>query len=192
MKALWTEGSVTYDGEVYQFEDVSFDTGHERTPFRPIQQPPPVWVISNPSARGSDAVHGPAVRRIVDVGDGWMTCCRAQHPEEYTAQNAAIDDYAREVGRDPDEIERSYQVTMHIADSREEAMGNMTEYVDRYYPEQVYDLDDWGPIGTPEDVVDWLREFADIGCDTFIVRFGAFDQRAQLDRFAEEVLPAFQ
>lgn len=191
MKALWEDGEVTYDGEFYQFEDVSFDTGHEQTPFRPVQESPPVWVISNPSARGSDAVHGPAVRRIVDVGDGWMTCCRAQHPGEFENQIAAIADYAREVGRDPDDITKAYQVTMHIGDSREEAMENISEYVDRYYPEQVYDLDDWGPIGTPEDVIEWLEEFAEIGCDTFIIRFGAFDQRAQLDRFAEEVLPAF-
>lgn len=192
MKGLWEDGSVSYDGDYFEFDDVSFDTGNERNPFRPVQRSPPVWVVSNPSSRGQDAVHGPAVRRIVDVGDGWMTCCRAQHPEEYEAQIAAIGNYADKVGRGLDDISKAYQVTLHIGDSREEAKVNMTEYVDRYYPHQYYNLDDWGPIGTPEDVIEWLETFADIGCDTFIIRFGAFDQREQLRRFADDVLPAFE
>ena len=24
--------------------------------------------------------------RVIQYGDGWMTCCRAQHPEELTEQ----------------------------------------------------------------------------------------------------------
>jgi alkanesulfonate monooxygenase SsuD/methylene tetrahydromethanopterin reductase-like flavin-dependent oxidoreductase (luciferase family) len=53
------------------------------------------------------------------------------------------------------------------------------------------DLSNWGPVGTPDDIVAWLREFADQGVDHFICRFGAIDQFAQVERFASEVLPQF-
>lgn len=192
MKMLWRDGVVNYAGEYFQFEDVTFDTGNEEVPYAPVQEDPPVWVVSNPSARGREAVYGPAIQRIVEVGDGWMTCCRADHPEEYAAQWEAIETHAERLGRDPDEIHTSYQVTLHVADSTEEAEANMTEYVESYYPTQYYNLADWGPMGSAEEVIEWIETFADRGCETFIIRFGAFDQRQQMRRFADEVLPAFQ
>lgn len=191
MKALWRDGSVTYDGELYQYDGVSFDTGNEVRPMRPVQPDPPVWFVSNPSARGRDAVLDAAVRRIVEVGDGWLTCCRAQHPEEYATQVAAIRDAARERGRDPDDLATAYQVTLVIGDTTEDAEATVREYIDRYYPEQHYAFEKWGPMGTAAEVIEWFETFADRGCETFILRFGAFDQQAQLRRFADEVLPAF-
>jgi alkanesulfonate monooxygenase SsuD/methylene tetrahydromethanopterin reductase-like flavin-dependent oxidoreductase (luciferase family) len=53
------------------------------------------------------------------------------------------------------------------------------------------DLSNWGPVGTPEDIAAWIREFARLGVDHFICRFGAIDQFAQVERFASEVLPQF-
>jgi alkanesulfonate monooxygenase SsuD/methylene tetrahydromethanopterin reductase-like flavin-dependent oxidoreductase (luciferase family) len=53
------------------------------------------------------------------------------------------------------------------------------------------DLSNWGPVGTPEQITDWLRTFADAGVDHFICRFGAIDQPGQVERFAKEVLPLF-
>jgi alkanesulfonate monooxygenase SsuD/methylene tetrahydromethanopterin reductase-like flavin-dependent oxidoreductase (luciferase family) len=53
------------------------------------------------------------------------------------------------------------------------------------------DLLEWGPIGTPDDVIGWLRTFQKAGVDYFICRFGSLDQFGQVERFAKEVLPAF-
>ena len=53
------------------------------------------------------------------------------------------------------------------------------------------DLCNWGPVGTPEQIAEWLRTFADAGVDHFICRFGALDQFGQVERFAREVLPLF-
>ena len=58
----------------------------------PVQKPPPIWVVSNPRLKGdapADVMQRrleAACRRIVCYGDGWMTCCRAQHPEELVEQ----------------------------------------------------------------------------------------------------------
>ena len=57
MKALWTEPSVTFRGEIYQVENTTIGT-------KPVQAPhPPVWVGSH---------HPAAVRRAASIADGWM------------------------------------------------------------------------------------------------------------------------
>jgi alkanesulfonate monooxygenase SsuD/methylene tetrahydromethanopterin reductase-like flavin-dependent oxidoreductase (luciferase family) len=67
------------------------------------------------------------------------------------------------------------------------------DYISKYYPElsRAMDLSNWGPVGTPDQIADWIRTFADAGVRHFICRFGAIDQFAQVQRFASEVLPLF-
>ena len=82
---------------------------------------------------------------------------------------------------------------MNIADSAAEAERAFDEYISKYYPElsQAMDLSNWGPVGTPDDIADWIRTFADAGVNYFICRFGAVDQFGQVERFARDVLPLF-
>jgi alkanesulfonate monooxygenase SsuD/methylene tetrahydromethanopterin reductase-like flavin-dependent oxidoreductase (luciferase family) len=122
-----------------------------------------------------------------------MTCCRAQHPEELVEQLGAIERYADEHDDDFSRLVISYQVTMNIDDSEEEARRAFDEYISKYYPElsQAMDLSNWGPVGTPQQIAGWIRTFADAGVDHFICRFGAIDQFGQVERFAKEVLPLF-
>jgi alkanesulfonate monooxygenase SsuD/methylene tetrahydromethanopterin reductase-like flavin-dependent oxidoreductase (luciferase family) len=134
-----------------------------------------------------------ACRRIVEHGDGWMTCCRAQHPDELVEQLGLIERYADEHGHDFSRLVISYQVTMNIGESENEARSAFGDYISKYYPElsKAMDLSNWGPVGTPEQIAEWIRTFAEAGVDHFICRFGAIDQFGQVQRFAEEVLPVF-
>jgi alkanesulfonate monooxygenase SsuD/methylene tetrahydromethanopterin reductase-like flavin-dependent oxidoreductase (luciferase family) len=199
LRALWTEGRVDFHGSYFDYDDVSFSSGTEMGPLMPIQTPPPIWVVSNPRLKGDAPPEvmarrlAAACRRIVEYGDGWMTCCRAQHPEELVDQLAAIEGYADEHGADFSRLTISYQVTMNIGDSAEDARVAFDEYISKYYPElsQAMDLSNWGPVGTPDDIAGWIRTFAEAGVDHFICRFGAIDQAGQVERFANEVLPLF-
>jgi alkanesulfonate monooxygenase SsuD/methylene tetrahydromethanopterin reductase-like flavin-dependent oxidoreductase (luciferase family) len=199
LRALWTEGRADFHGRYLDYDCVSFFSGTEMAPLMPIQTPPPIWVVSNPRLKGDAAPEvierrlEAACRRIVEYGDGWMTCCRAQRPEELVDQLGAIERYADEHGGDFSRLVISYQVTMNIGDSEEEARTAFDEYISKYYPElsQAMDLSNWGPVGTPEQIADWIRTFADAGVDHFICRFGAIDQFGQVERFAKEVLPVF-
>ena len=49
---LWTRGTVTFHGTYFDYDDVSFFSGTEMRPLVPIQQPPPIWVVSNPRLAG--------------------------------------------------------------------------------------------------------------------------------------------
>jgi alkanesulfonate monooxygenase SsuD/methylene tetrahydromethanopterin reductase-like flavin-dependent oxidoreductase (luciferase family) len=199
LKALWSEGSVTFHGEYFDYDGVSFHSGTEMGPLMPLQSPPPIWVVSNPRLKGDAPPEvmerrlEAATRRILRYGDGWMTCCRAQHPEELVDQLGWLRESADRFEANFDRLVISYQVTMNLGDSEEEARSAFGDYISRYYPElsQAMDLSNWGPVGTPEQIADWIRIFADAGVQHFICRFGAIDQFGQVERFANEVLPLF-
>ncbi|MGQ0569012.1 MAG: LLM class flavin-dependent oxidoreductase [Armatimonadota bacterium] len=200
LRTLWTEGGITFKGRFFDYQDISFSSGVEMGPLLPIQTPPPMWIVSNPRLmRGVEEgrvsrVIDRAAERIVRYGDGWMTCCRARHPEELTQQRARIHEAARAAGRNPAAITVSYQVTMNIADSEAEAQRGIDEYITQYYPElsKAVDLGEWGPVGTPDQIAKWIGDFARAGVDYFICRFGALDQFGQVTRFARDVLPRFR
>jgi alkanesulfonate monooxygenase SsuD/methylene tetrahydromethanopterin reductase-like flavin-dependent oxidoreductase (luciferase family) len=82
---------------------------------------------------------------------------------------------------------------MNVQDSEEEARRAFDGYISKYYPElsKQMDLSNWGPVGTPDQIADWIRGFADAGVQHFICRFGAIDQFGQVERFAADVLPQF-
>ncbi len=197
---LWTTGKVDFQGTYFRYEDITFHSGTEMRPLGPIQTPPPRWIVSNPRLLGDRPtermrkIMERAADRIVRWGDGWMSCCRAMHPEELTEQLGYLTEAAERQGRDWADYTVSYQVTMNIGDSEDAARADFDNYISMYYPElsQAMDLSNWGPVGTPEQIVAWLREFADRGVDHFICRFGALDQFGQVERFAKEILPVFK
>jgi alkanesulfonate monooxygenase SsuD/methylene tetrahydromethanopterin reductase-like flavin-dependent oxidoreductase (luciferase family) len=200
LRELWTEGEANFQGQHFRYEGISFFSGTEMGPLMPVQSPPPIWVVSNPRlVRGKEdeAVTGRiisrAARRIAQYGDGWMTCCRAAHPEEFVEQREQILAAIDELGGDPEDYVMSYQVTMNIADSKQQAQQGIQAYISEYYPElsQKMDISQWGPVGTPDDIMAWLSTFAEAGVDYFICRFGSLDQFGQVERFAEEIFPEF-
>lgn len=198
IRQLWTEGKTSFSGKYFNYDDISFYSGTEMGPLMPIQQPPPTWVVSNPrlipsrvTDEGVAQVMDRAANRIAQYGDGWMTCCRAKHPEEFTAQVESIRVAVEACGRDMSSFALSYQVTMNVADSETVAQNDLKEYIGTYYPElsQNMDLSEWGPVGTPEQIARWINDFKAAGVNYFICRFGALDQFGQVERFANDVLP---
>jgi len=197
---LFRTGKTSFKGKYYSYDEVEFHSGTEMAPLRPLQTPPPIWVVSNPRLVGDKptekmrAIMERACDRIIRFGDGWMTCCRAEHPDELTEQIGYLQQAAGRHGRNFEDYTVSYQVTMNIGESKEQARSDFDDYISKYYPElsRAMDLSNWGPVGTPDDIIAWLREFRDRGVDHFICRFGAIDQFGQVERFAQEVLPAFQ
>ena len=48
MRTLWTTGAVSFHGKHFNYDNVAFTSGTEMAPLAPVQQPPPIWVVSNP------------------------------------------------------------------------------------------------------------------------------------------------
>ena len=85
LKRLWSEETVDFQG---RWDRIS---GAGLNPL-PVQRPIPVWI-------GGRGTPGPTVtRRMGAHADGWFVLCS---PEDFPAVKGAIDDAAREAGRNP-------------------------------------------------------------------------------------------
>ena len=83
LKELWTNATPSFQGEYFQFSDVTVSP-------MPVQQPhPPIWVGGR-SRRG--------VRRAVDYGDFWHPS--QMGPEELSKNAAYMRRYSASVGRE--------------------------------------------------------------------------------------------
>jgi len=190
VRGLLADGRVAFSGDHFDFGEIAFHTGTEPGPLLPVQSPPPILVVANPSIGATaERRSSRAARRVAELGEGWMTCCRATHPEEVESFVEALSTY-----RSLDGFEVAYQVTMTLGDTKDEAAAAQRAYIDAYYPgfSDAVALADWGPTGTVEHVRAWVDRFAAAGVTTFICRFASLDQPDQVERFAREVLPALR
>jgi alkanesulfonate monooxygenase SsuD/methylene tetrahydromethanopterin reductase-like flavin-dependent oxidoreductase (luciferase family) len=104
------------------------------------------------------------------LADGWVPSLSWATPDIVPGMHAQIDDAAAGAGRDPSEIRRVYNIGGTIAD------GPATGLLQ----------------GPPEHWIETLTSFAqELGFDTFVFWPGD-DQLAQLERFAEEIVPALR
>ena len=104
LEALWTEPRATFDGAYYQL----LEAIHEP---KPVQRPHPPLTIGTSGERVG-------LRIAARHAQTW-NMARAT-PEEFQKKSALLDEYCREIGRDPGEIERSIQF---LPDAME---GNVT------------------------------------------------------------------
>ena len=88
-----------------------------------------------------------------------MTCCRASRPEELESFVAELAAARAEHGIGEDEFPVAYQVTIALGETKQEALASQRDYIDAYYPafSDAVGLADWGPAGTADEVIEWLR-----------------------------------
>ena len=86
MRALWTQELVTFDGEWHKITDAGLNP-------LPVQRPIPIWIGGH-----ADVV----LRRTARLADGWIPLFAPD--EAGRAEIEKLHGYAREAGRDPDEI----------------------------------------------------------------------------------------
>ncbi len=124
--------------------------------------------------------------RVAKFGAGVISI--SDYPDEYAKVVKRVEHHARELGRDPGDIERAFYMTVNLTSDESLASEEADRFLNLYYGMNFWG-DRWGPYGPPELTVDRIRRYADAGAGTMIVRFAAFDQRGQLQRFLDDVVP---
>jgi alkanesulfonate monooxygenase len=189
LRRLWTESRTTFKGQFHHLENIAFGV-------KPIRRPcPPIWIANNPQIFPLNAgVVERMLRRVGRLAQGWQTCLA--RPEEYRSIYGRIQQYAREAGRDPNEIVPSYQVLLNVNRDRAKARKEALEFTNKYYvttygsiEESMWERD---PFGTPDDCIKKLRGILEAGCRSFSFRFASPDQFGQVERFTRSVLPALK
>lgn len=99
-------------------------------------------------------------------------------------------EHCERVGRNPAEIERTTSLgTVIIRDSRDEARRVQRQIFERNGRARLWDNQ---PVGTPEDVVEFVEPFIELGYRHVIGGFPAPYDEESMTRFATEVRPKLE
>jgi probable F420-dependent oxidoreductase len=173
MRELWTRPQVTFDGRFWQLDNVALEP-------KPYQKPgPPIWVgASQPNA----------LRRAVRLGDGFFGA-GSQTTAAFTEQVQVVRKELDKQGRDPASFQIAKRVYIAVDDDAGRAQDRISAALD-----EVYGLGEPGRLapvavaGTPDDCVGGIREVANAGAELILLN-PLFDDAAQMDRLAAEVMP---
>jgi alkanesulfonate monooxygenase SsuD/methylene tetrahydromethanopterin reductase-like flavin-dependent oxidoreductase (luciferase family) len=181
IRRLWTEESVTFQGKHYRCEGITIEP-------RPVAEPhPPIWIANN--ARGDWDLIARTLRRAVDHGDGWETSI--SEPEDVRRRVEYLREYAEQQGKDWSRFETHLYHNINVNEDRDAALDESKKFLDVYYTMD-YEPDfvrSWVATGSPEQCIEHLRVYKEMGIDEVTLRITAWDQLGQLERVIEEVIP---
>ncbi|MFN2615956.1 MAG: LLM class flavin-dependent oxidoreductase [Thermoleophilaceae bacterium] len=109
---LWWSGEekVSFEGHHYRLD--------EATPGPPPAHPIGIWL----------GAYGPRMLRVTGrLGDGWLPSLSYLEGEDIAARHAAIDEAARQAGREPSEIRRA--INVGVGDDWDAAADRLTSLV---------------------------------------------------------------
>jgi probable F420-dependent oxidoreductase len=184
LQSLFSERRCSYNGDWVSFTDV------ESYP-KPVQHPLPV--LSGGNASGSK-------ERAATLGTGWLPACLT--PEEIEAGVEQIQQTAGEAGRAlPEDFDVAVQLAVSIADTREEAQdrfrrsqlyAHLTSLSKSTLKDQTGGLEERNLIGTPDQVLEQIRQYRDAGVTTFAGLLFAANTVAEtheaMERFSKGVI----
>ena len=171
MKALWTEKRATRESPLWPLDGVPMEP-------KPVQANGiPIWI----GARAPEAL-----RRAVDLADGWMGA-GSSSISDYIGQQGTMRAILAERGITPGVFPISKRVYMAIDSDRERARERMRTWVGQYYgnPDAA---NSWAVTGTVEDVAAVLNKLREGGA-THLMLHPPFDHEQQLEIIARELAP---
>ena len=185
LRKLWTEDKVDYQGQFHTLKNAFIEP-------KPVQSPPPIWVISNPRlATGKPHIIERSLRRVSRMGDGFMTT--ANPADQFGELRSRVMKFAEDYGRNFEGLPCSLYYNININEDREAAFQESKTYLDQYYSVDYKRevVENWVALGSPEQCIQQLQTFVDAGATDILLRIPSWDQRGQFRRLVEEVLPHF-
>ncbi|HET9489032.1 MAG TPA: LLM class flavin-dependent oxidoreductase [Methylomirabilota bacterium] len=176
-RELWRGEPVTYRaGDV----DLAAHTIGP-LPWRP--EGPPVLI----TAGNRGEMLAAQFERFARLGDGIITTY--VHAEECRIVRERADEALARHGRTKSQFPLCVYTTVRLEDDVRTAERVTTEFLAAYYGGGVHSRGTMG-LGPPGAVLEALGRYADAGVTDLCIRFVGDDQRAQLERFTADVLPA--
>jgi alkanesulfonate monooxygenase SsuD/methylene tetrahydromethanopterin reductase-like flavin-dependent oxidoreductase (luciferase family) len=101
---------------------------------------------------------------------------------------------AEEMGRDPASIETHLYHNINLNADRSAALEESKRFLDIYYSQDTPAdrVKTWTAAGTPDECVQHLRTYQEMGIDEVTIRITGWDQLGQLDRVINEVVPRME
>jgi alkanesulfonate monooxygenase SsuD/methylene tetrahydromethanopterin reductase-like flavin-dependent oxidoreductase (luciferase family) len=171
LSRLWTEDSVTFEGEYYRLDEAAIAP-------RPVQDPMPLWI-------GGSAKQ--AVERTARWGTGWQA--GLETPEEVAPVITAIKEALPRYGRDIDFDHYGAGFAFRFGDPDEPVCQRHNELLAKRLGKDPSDL---SAIGGSGEIMALIDRFRTAGVHKFILRPIAADGAevmTQTERLIEEVMP---
>jgi alkanesulfonate monooxygenase SsuD/methylene tetrahydromethanopterin reductase-like flavin-dependent oxidoreductase (luciferase family) len=166
VKSLWTEQSATFHGKHYRVHEARCEPKPD-----PI---PPIMV---------GAFKPQMLRLTARHADWWNVSSTGV--AAYRRMAAEFERACTEVGRDPASVRRTWAGGCACAPTEAEAL---TLAGDRFSADND---DDFGFVGTPQQVIEQMRPFIDLGVDCFMLDCGGFPRLTTLEMLVRRVAPFF-
>jgi F420-dependent oxidoreductase-like protein len=169
MRGLWTEDEFSFDGEHYQLKDAKMDP-------KPVQEHMPLVIGGSGEKR--------TLRIVAEHGDIWNSFFGDidvfKHKLEVLSRHCA------DVGRDPADIRKSVTCRMIVREDEAEVA------------EAKRKIESGGPsrftwfVGTPDQAVEALKPWAELGAGDFLMGASAPFDWQSLELVAQKVAPALR
>ena len=200
LKALWSQASVTFEGEFYRLNDVELG-------YKPVQQPhPPIWVAAgyyNPvdphtgptgyHVAGEAGKYRGPFERVARLANGWFT--EAATPAEYRETFDLISRTAQEkYGRAEERLHRALIYWINVGSNASAAYEEAKWMAETYHqaPFDEETLERWLIYGDAETCIKRILAYEAVGVETLVLVPAAKDQGQQIRRIAKEIFPAFR
>ena len=175
---LWSEDVFSFEGRYYAFEECRFLP-------KPVQRPHPPIVLGGKG--------GPRLARLVARwADGFNRVGGA--PDDLRASIERVNDAVDRAGREVASVTMSFMTWVFVgrtdAEWRDRAdrarrmdptAGSLEEYLD--------DLSRDCIVGTVDQAIERMNEYAAAGVQRFVLNHELFDDLDQIELLAEEILP---
>ena len=167
IRLMWTEDDITFHGRHYHIENAYCN---------PKPDPLPPIVIGG---------HGEkfALKVVAEYADWWNGFCF--DIPTWTHKLDVLSNHCDAVGSDYDDIVKSAEWGVALADSDEEALRLVKNFIERY---PRYSMSTF-ITGSPESVALKMGELIDSGVEYFQCYFPQFPNQEATHLFADEVIP---
>jgi len=172
VKSMWTEPETTYRGEHYELVRANCDP-------KPLQRPhPPIWI-----GGGGEQLTLRVVARHADCSNF------GGKPEEFAHKCEILQSHCTAVGRDYDEIRKTWSPEVFIRETEEEivAAGPRNLWGEPFESWRAGNL-----VGTPEQVAEKIDTYRALGCGGIVPWCADYPETETLRLFAERVIPQFR
>jgi len=172
VKAMWREPDVSYDGRYFTMSGAQCDP-------KPVQAPHPQILIGG----GGEQLTLKVVAQHADASNF------GGKPKEFDAKCEVLKKHCATVGRDYDEIQKTWSPEIFIREdaAEVEAGGSRSFWGEPFESWSAGNL-----VGTPEQVAARIEEYRALGCTGFYPWCSDYPETETVRLFAEKVVPAFR
>jgi alkanesulfonate monooxygenase SsuD/methylene tetrahydromethanopterin reductase-like flavin-dependent oxidoreductase (luciferase family) len=170
LRSLWTQETTTFEGKHFRLEDARMEP-------KPLQDHLPLVIGGSGERR--------TLRIVAEHADIWNTFYG--DIDEYRHKLEVLAGHCADVGRDPAAVRKSLTFRAVLDDDEQEARARARALHGDPPPERLQKM---LIVGTPEQCVERLRAYADLGVGDFLLGALAPIDQQTIELVAGSVAPA--